>query len=74
MAAVMAMEDRKTVRPLFEGPVDIIGDVHGERTALESLLRKLGYDDRGRHREGRSWCSSVISSIAGPTVPACFGR
>ncbi|MEE3330418.1 MAG: metallophosphoesterase [Myxococcota bacterium] len=47
------MEDHKTVEPLFEGPLDIIGDIHGERTALESLLRKLGYDDRGRHREGR---------------------
>ncbi len=47
------MADQKTVEPLFEGPLDIIGDIHGERTALESLLRKLGYDERGRHREGR---------------------
>ncbi len=47
------MADPKTIEALFEGPLDIIGDIHGERTALESLLRKLGYDDRGRHREGR---------------------
>jgi hypothetical protein len=33
--------------------IDIIGDIHGELTALLSLLKKLGYDDLGRHREGR---------------------
>ncbi len=47
------MNEPKTIEPLFEGPLDIIGDIHGERVALESLLRKLGYDDRGRHPEGR---------------------
>jgi hypothetical protein len=50
---VWRMAEQKTVEPLFEGPLDIIGDIHGELTALENLLRKLGYDDRGRHREGR---------------------
>ena len=34
------------VRPLRPGPLAIIGDVHGEREALESLLRHL--DDRHR--------------------------
>jgi len=47
------MSDPKTIEALFEGPLDIIGDIHGERAALESLLRKLGYDDRGRHPERR---------------------
>jgi hypothetical protein len=47
------MAEQKTIEPLFEGPLDIIGDIHGERAALESLLRKLGYDHLGRHPEGR---------------------
>ena len=38
---------------LFDGPIDIIGDVHGEITALRLLLYKLGYDESGRHRAGR---------------------
>ncbi len=38
---------------LFDGPIDIIGDVHGEITALRHLLYKLGYDESGCHRKGR---------------------
>ncbi len=38
---------------LFDGPIDIIGDVHGEITALRFLLYKLGYDESGRHPSGR---------------------
>ncbi len=38
---------------LFDGPIDIIGDVHGEITALRYLLYRLGYDDSGRHKQGR---------------------
>jgi hypothetical protein len=42
------------VRPLFEGPIDIVGDVHGEIHALRDLLfRRLRYDELGRHAEGR---------------------
>jgi hypothetical protein len=41
------------VQELSDSPIDIIGDIHGELSALESLLKKLGYDDRGRHSEGR---------------------
>lgn len=46
----MAME---LVRTLWDGPIDVIGDVHGEREALEILLDKLGYDHRGNHAGGR---------------------
>ena len=39
--------------PLFEGPIDIIGDVHGEAGPLFQLLDVLGYDGNGHHPEGR---------------------
>jgi hypothetical protein len=38
---------------LPDGPLDIVGDIHGELTALASLLRHLGYDRQGRHPDGR---------------------
>jgi hypothetical protein len=42
------------VRPLFEGPIDIVGDVHGEIGALRDLLfHQLRYHESGRHPEGR---------------------
>jgi hypothetical protein len=41
------------IRELPEHPLDIVGDIHGELTALTSLLTKLGYDDLGRHPEQR---------------------
>ena len=40
------------VAALPDGPLDIVGDVHGELEALERLLARLGYSD-GRHPEGR---------------------
>ena len=30
------------IQPLFEGPIDIVGDVHGEAQALRALLNQLG--------------------------------
>lgn len=41
------------VQALPAGPLDVIGDVHGERQALEALVRHLGYDDDGGHPAGR---------------------
>lgn len=41
------------VQPLFDGPIDVIGDVHGEAGALDQLLERLGYGAQGRHRAGR---------------------
>ncbi len=41
------------VRPLALGPVDVIGDIHGEREALANLLAKLGYDAEGHHASSR---------------------
>ena len=44
---------QKIVGSLFEGPIDIIGDVHGEYDALQDLLKHLGYDNEGVHPTGR---------------------
>lgn len=41
------------IAPLFEGPLDVIGDEHGEIRPLRRLLKLLGYNDRGEHPEGR---------------------
>ncbi|OWT63634.1 metallophosphoesterase [Candidimonas nitroreducens] len=41
------------VQSLPDNPLDIIGDIHGEKTALVALLGHLGYDARGRHPRGR---------------------
>jgi hypothetical protein len=39
--------------PLPEGPLDVVGDVHGELDALRALLSHLGYDADGNHPDGR---------------------
>lgn len=41
------------VGKLFDGPLDVVGDVHGEIGALLDLLGRLGYDRRGLHPRGR---------------------
>jgi hypothetical protein len=43
----------RLIQKLADGPLDVIGDVHGEREALEQLLGRLGYDEEGRHTGGR---------------------
>ncbi len=40
------------VQPLFDGPIDIVGDIHGEHVALHELLDALGYVD-GFHPDRR---------------------
>lgn len=41
------------IQTLPEGPLDIVGDVHGEIEALRDLLKQLGYAKDGAHPEGR---------------------
>lgn len=41
------------LKHLPDTPLDIIGDVHGELRALQSLLHTLGYNERGEHKGGR---------------------
>lgn len=62
-AAEVATERRYNDLRHLSGPFDIIGDIHGCRSELETLLGKLGYalrrDDLGRpvdatHPEGRT--------------------
>ncbi len=58
------------VRPLFEGPIDIVGDVHGEIDALRSLMRWLGYNDDGEHPAGRRLVLLGDLIDRGPDSPA----
>ena len=39
--------------PLLSGPLDIVGDVHGEIAPLLSLMNHLGYDQHGFHPHNR---------------------
>ena len=39
---------------LRAGPLDIVGDVHGELDALRGLLNVLGYREDGSHPDRRS--------------------
>jgi hypothetical protein len=41
------------LQTLPAGPLDVIGDVHGELSALQDLLLHLGYDSQGLHPDGR---------------------
>lgn len=58
------------VRPLFDGPLDILGDIHGEIDALNVLLRRLGYTPDGRHAEGRRLIFVGDLVDRGPDSPA----
>lgn len=58
------------VQPLFDGPLDLVGDVHGESEALISLLRHLGYDQHGLHSEKRRLVFLGDLTDRGPDSPA----
>ncbi len=58
------------VRSLFDGPLDIIGDVHGEIDALTSLLRHLDYDSDGIHPDNRRLVFVGDLTDRGPDSPA----
>jgi Calcineurin-like phosphoesterase len=60
------------VRTLFEGPLDIVGDVHGEIDALQCLMRHLGYAAGGRHPDGRRLAFVGDLTDRGPDSPAVF--
>ena len=55
---------------MFEGPIDVVGDVHGEVGPLRELLRRLGYDHVGRHLKGRRLVFVGDLGDRGPNSPA----
>ena len=57
------------VRELFDGPIDVVGDVHGEIEALRALLGRLGYDGTGRHPDGRRLVFVGDLADRGPDSP-----
>jgi hypothetical protein len=58
------------VQPMIEGPVDIVGDVHGEIGALHSLMAYLGYAENGMHPGGRRLVFVGDLTDRGPDSPA----
>lgn len=58
------------VQPLPDGPLDIVGDIHGEYDALCSLLEHLGYSVDGTHPKGRSLVFVGDFCDRGPNSPA----
>ncbi len=62
------------VRPLFDGPLDVVGDVHGEIDALTALLSRLGYAGDGSHPEGRRLVFVGDLVDRGPDSPAVAER
>lgn len=58
------------IAPLFDGPIDIVGDVHGELDALRDLLRQLGYDSAGAHPDGRRLVFIGDLTDRGPDSPS----
>jgi Calcineurin-like phosphoesterase len=62
------------IEPLFAGPVDIIGDVHGEIDALEDLLGHLGYGPDGQHVDGRRLVFVGDLTDRGPDSPAVLRK
>ena len=57
------------VQPLFDGPVDIVGDVHGEIDALLALLHHLGYSENGTHPKQRRLVFLGDLTDRGPDSP-----
>ena len=60
----------RPVARLLDGPVDVVGDVHGEIDALLSLLGHLGYDLTGAHPDGRRVVFVGDLCDRGPDSPA----
>jgi len=58
------------IQPLPAGPLDIVGDIHGEYDALCSLMDHLGYDQQGNHPEERTLVFVGDFCDRGPDSPA----
>ncbi|MBM5810911.1 MAG: hypothetical protein FJ191_02940 [Gammaproteobacteria bacterium] len=53
-------------------PIDIIGDVHGQLAPLKQLMTLLGYDQCGRHPDGRRLVFVGDPCDRGPDSPGVF--
>jgi hypothetical protein len=60
----------KLIDTLFEGPLDVIGDIHGEIDGLRQLIHKLGYDTDGAHPDNRRLIFVGDLVDRGPDSPA----
>ena len=58
------------LQQLFEGTIDVVGDVHGEIGPLRQLLKQLGDDEAGRHPKGRRLVFVGDLGDRGPNSPA----
>ncbi|WP_405589006.1 polynucleotide kinase-phosphatase [Streptomyces sp. NBC_01190] len=72
-AAEVVTERRFNDLTHLTGPFDIIGDVHGCRSELETLLAKLGYQD-GVHPAGRTAVFVGDLVDRGPDSPGVLRR
>ncbi|MFI5977233.1 polynucleotide kinase-phosphatase [Streptomyces sp. NPDC051452] len=71
--ATVVTEKRFNDLTHLTGPFDIIGDVHGCASELESLLAKLGYED-GVHPQGRTAVFVGDLVDRGPDSPGVLRR
>ncbi|RII17775.1 Bis(5'-nucleosyl)-tetraphosphatase PrpE [asymmetrical] [Streptomyces sp. YIM 130001] len=71
--AEISLEKRYNDLGHLTGPFDIIGDIHGCRSELDTLLGKLGYVD-GSHPEGRTAVFVGDLVDRGPDSPGVLRR
>ncbi|GGU26077.1 polynucleotide kinase-phosphatase [Streptomyces lavendofoliae] len=72
-SAEVVLEKRFNDLRHLTGPFDIIGDIHGCSSELETLLAKLGYED-GVHPEGRTAVFVGDLVDRGPDSPGVLRR
>jgi Calcineurin-like phosphoesterase len=58
------------IQELVTGPIDIVGDIHGEIDALQALLGHLEYEAGGAHPSGRRLVFIGDLTDRGPDSPA----
>ncbi len=67
-------EPAPSIAHLPDGPVDIVGDVHGEFEVMNRLLAHLGYDDNGNSADGRRLVFLGDLIDRGPDAPAVVDK
>ncbi|TXS57323.1 polynucleotide kinase-phosphatase [Streptomyces sp. t39] len=72
-SAGVVLERRYNDLRHLTGPFDIIGDIHGCRSELETLLGRLGYED-GVHPDGRTAVFVGDLVDRGPDSPGVLRR